>query len=54
MRLGTSDHTVTLEQVESAVNGLLYRFSESAGGTWSAEFVPETIRVPLGRQGVSI
>ena len=70
VQLGTTSMTVLLTMLETggyaiagqaiesgevrAVNNRSYRFTQAAGGGWSAAFVSETVRVPLGSQGASI
>ena len=56
--LETGGYAIAGEAIESgevrAVNNRSYRFTQAAGGGWSAAFVSETVRVPLGSQGASI
>ena len=56
--LETGGYAVAGEAIESGevrtVNDRSYRFTQAAGGGWSAAFVSETVRVPLGSQGSSI
>ena len=56
--LETGGYAIAGEAVESGqvrtVNNRSYRFTQAAGGGWSAAFVSETVRVPLGSQGASI
>ena len=56
--LETGGYAIAGEAIESgevrAVNNRSYRFTQAAGGGWSAAFVSETVRVPLGSQGSSI
>ena len=70
VQLGTTSMTVLLTMLETGgyaiagepvqsgqvrtVNDRSYRFTQAAGGGWSAAFVSETVRVPLGSQGSSI
>ncbi len=70
VQLGTTSMTVMLTMLETGgyaiagqpvesgqvrtVNDRSYRFTQAAGGGWSAAFVSETVRVPLGTQGTSI
>ena len=70
VQLGTTSMTVLLTMLETGgyaiagepvqsgqvrtVNDRSYRFTQAAGGGWSAAFVSETARVPLGSQGASI
>ena len=70
VQLGTTSMTVLLTMLETGgyaiagqpvqsgqvrtVNDRSYRFTQAAGGGWSAAFVSETVRVPLGSQGASI